>query len=180
MLSIFLLVPLIQFLITPIAIKFNFYTYYSRMVVSMGKSTRYIDLHNGSSFDYLLEMNKVRPGLEWKKKMLFHYLSALNHIIQKIESQQIPKQSVIRGSSYFISSRTAEKLGFSVKKTSAVETLNIVLNYVDLVWMHSLSNGYITFPNLTNIKTISIEGSDLIKHKSLIEKSLYKLNASQN
>ena len=71
-LAIFLVVPAIQFLATPLFTVLGWYTYHSPMVVSFGGSKRVIDLHNGSSFDYLLEMRGVRPGAAWKQTMMRH------------------------------------------------------------------------------------------------------------
>jgi len=133
MLSIFIMVPIIQFLITPLFTVLNFYTYYSPMVVSFGNNKRFIDLHNGTSFDYLMEMSHIKPGIKWKNKMLHHYLNALLKIIHQIESEDLPSNITIRGSSYFLSQRSAEKLGFKVSNASFLERLNITLNYIDLI-----------------------------------------------
>src|SRR6056297_63914 len=65
--GIFVMVPIIQFFSTPLFTLLGIYTYYSPMVVSLGSNDRVINLHNGTSFDYLLEMRRVKPGLPWKK-----------------------------------------------------------------------------------------------------------------
>lgn len=168
MLLIFIMVPIIQFLITPLFTLLNFYTYYSPMVVSFGNNNRFIDLHNGTSFDYLLEMSHIKPGVKWKNKMLCHYLNALLKIIHQIENEVLPSNITIRGSSYFLSKRNAENLGFKVNNASFLEKLNIALNYVDLIWMYSLTNGKLTFPNLTSIITVSTNGNELKKRKQKI------------
>ncbi len=175
MLFIFVMVPIIQFLITPIFTLLGLYTYYSPMVVSFGSNKRLIDLHNGSSFDYLLEMSGTKPGIIWKKKMLCHYLTALLNIIKQIENGDLSDTITIRGSSYFLNQRSAEKLGFRVNSTSIAEKVNIALNYVDLIWMYSLTNGKLTFPDLTRITTVSITGSDLIERKQRIEEIMYRM-----
>jgi len=167
-LLIIIIVPVIQFLITPLFTLIKFYHYYSPMVVSFGNNKRVIDLHNGTSFDYLLEMSRIKAGIKWKNKMLFHYLNALLKIISQIENGDMANSTIIRGSSYFLSERSAKKFGFSVNKTSMIEKFNIALNYFDLVWMYSLTNGKITLPNLTNIKTVRITGAELIKSKEKI------------
>lgn len=162
------MVPIIQFLLTPLFTLLNFYTYYSPMVVSFGDNKKFIDLHNGTSFDYLMEMSQIKPGIKWKNKMLHHYLNALLKIIHQIETKVLPSNTIIRGSSYFLSKRSAEKLGFTVSNTSFLEQLNIALNYVDLIWMYSLTNGKLMFPNLTTITTVRTNGSELIKRKQKI------------
>ena len=168
MLLIILIVPITQFLITPLCTLLNLYQYYSPMVVSFGKNNKVIDLHNGTSFDYLLEMTTTKIGSTWKNKMLFFYLTALLKIIAEIENGTLTNATIIRGSSYFIGERSAKKLGFSVHKTSVVEKINIALNYVDLIWMYSLSNGKVTFPNLSKITTVSITGKELTPRKEAI------------
>jgi hypothetical protein len=131
--GIFVMVPVIQFFSTPLFTLIGIYTYYSPMVVSLGSNNRVIDLHNGTSFDYLLEMRHVKPGLPWKKRMLGHYLAALQHIIDKIEYGELPSSVTVQGSSYFLSRSSAERLGFSVSGTSVFVKFNILLNYLDLL-----------------------------------------------
>lgn len=167
-LAIFIIVPLIQFLITPLFTSVNFYHYYSPMVVSFGNNKRLIDLHNGTSFDYLMEMSQVNPGIQWKSKMLYYYLEALLTIILQIENDSLPSNIVIRGSSYFLRQRSAEKLGFKVNNASILEKLNIILNYIDLIWMYSLTNGKLTFPNLSTISTVRTTGANLMEKKQTI------------
>lgn len=168
MLLIIIMVPVIQFLITPLFTLLNFYRYYSPMVVSFGNNKKVIDLHNGTSFDYLLEMSKIKAGIKWRNKMLFFYLNALLTIISQIEKGNLTNDTIIRGSSYFLSERSAKKFGFSVNKTSMIEQFNIALNYFDLIWMYSLTNGKLTFPNLTKITTVRITGAKLVQRKHKI------------
>jgi len=49
------------------------------------------------------------------------------------------------------------------------EKLNILANYLDLLWMYSLAQGKIAFPNLTNIKTAEIKGTDLVANKAKLK-----------
>ena len=128
-----------------------------------------IDLHNGSSFDYLLEMRGVRPGAAWKQTMMRHYLLALLGIIARVEEGELRPDVVVRGSSYFLSERSARRLGFTVSETSFLERLNLLLNVVDLLWTYSLANGQWTVPNLRNTRTVRTTGRNLVAQKSRIE-----------
>ena len=107
--------------------------------------------------------------------MLYYYFDALLKIILQIESSNLSKTTVIRGSSYFLSEGNAKKFGFTVQATSTIEKLNIVLNYVDLIWMYSLSNGKLTFPDLTRIITIRTTGMELVKQKQKLLDILNRL-----
>ena len=138
------------------------------MVVAFGDTRSLLDLHNGTSYDYLLKMRKIRPGGVWKRTMLVYYLEALLAIIRQMESGELSPKVAVRGSSYFLSERTATRLGFKTGSTSMAEKVNIVLNYLDLVWMYSLSEGRWVWPNLRNIKTVNIQGHDLILQKAYL------------
>lgn len=162
---IFVLVPLIQFLITPLFTMLKLYTYYSPMIVVFGANSRILNIHNGTSFDYLLEMSGTKPGINWKKKMLVFYINGLLEIAKQIEEGILPDFIIVRGSSYFFSSRTAAKFGFDISESTSIEKLNILLNYLDLLWMYSLTNGKLSFPNLKNIKTVRISGEKLLENK---------------
>jgi len=172
-LLIFIFVPIIQFLITPLFQLIGVYRYHSPMVISMANIGKVIDLHNGTSYDYLIKMRGVKPGKAWQKTMLKYYMEALLDVISNIENEELSDQVVVRGSSYFLSDRTIKKFGFISKRTSIPEKINILFNYLDLFWMYSCSEGKMAFPNLANIKTAKIKGADLVEKKALIQ-SIYR------
>lgn len=97
--------------------------------------------------------------------MFEYYLDGLLTIIGEIETKKLSSNVVVRGSSYFLSASTIARLGFQQSRASFPEKLNIVLNYIDLIWMYSLSSGKLTFPKLKNIKTVSITGERLMENK---------------
>jgi hypothetical protein len=169
-LLIFLIVPILQFLITPFFRLIGLYKYISPMMAYITLNGRKCDLHNGSSFDYLIVMMSPYVGIKLRHNILEYYCEGLLELIRQIENQKLPSDIIIRGSSYFCSERTVEKLGFELSKTNIFVKLNFILNYIDLIWMYSLSRGKLTFPNLKNIKTATITGSRLVNKKEKILK----------
>ncbi len=171
-----LVIPIGQFAITPIMKLTGVYKYLTPMVLVFGASDKKYDLHNGTSFDYMMLMRNTQPGLPWRKKILSYYMEALLKVIEKIENKELPPTVEVRGSSYFFSDRTAEKLGFDLKKTGAFEILNLMFNIIDLTWTYSLAQGKFSWPNLRNIKTATTTGEKLVKNKPLIQAILKRVS----
>ena len=177
-LLIFVFVPIWQFLFTPFFKLIGLYRYLSPMVLVFSPTNKKYDLHNGTSFDYLFSMQGIKPGIEWRKLMLVYYLDALLEIVDSIEKGNLPDTVEVRGSSYFFSERTARKLGFEIDKTGVFEKINLLINYVDLLWMYSLASGSLRWPDLRNIKTAKTTGRKLLQQKSglLALKAMYEVN----
>ena len=164
-----LYIPLAQFTFTPFFKLIGVYRYYSPMLLGYMANDKKIDLHSGTTFDYLWVMRKVKPGIEMRNRILMYQLEGLLNIIQQIESNKIPQTVNIIGTSYFFSDRTLKKLGFEIVKPSLFYRLNILVNFIDLTYLYSLSKGRFTIPNLLSVKKASISGDKLVENKKNIE-----------
>lgn len=164
-----LYIPLAQFTFTPFFKLIGVYRYYSPMLLGYMANDKQIDLHSGTTFDYLRVMRKVKPGIEMRNRILMYQLEGLLNIIQQIESNKIPQTVNIIGTSYFFSDRTLKKLGFEIVKPSLFYRLNILVNFIDLTYLYSLSKGRFTIPNLLSVKKASISGDKLVENKKNIE-----------
>ena len=163
--SVFIFIPISQFLVSPLYTLMGLYKYLSPILLAVNASDKKYDMHNGTTFDYLFVMRSIKPGALWKKAMLIYYLDGLLEIIRRVEENEIPDTVEVKGSSYFFSERTAQNLGFEIKNAGSFEKFNLLLNYLDLFWTYSVSRGKLSFPNLLNTLTASTNGRLLVQHK---------------
>ena len=73
------------------------------------------------------------------------------------------------GTSYFFNNRTLHRMGFEIIHPSLFYRLNLFINFIDLIWMYSLSQGKLLIPKIWNAKKASISGAKLIESKKVIE-----------
>ncbi len=135
-----------------------------------------IDLHSAGSFDYLYIMRKQKPETEFRNRIIGYYLEGIINIIKQIENNLIPNTVEIVATSYFFNDRTMNKLGFLSKEPSLFYRINLLINFIDLTWMYSLSKGRFSIPKLWNAKKASISGAALIENKAFILELHKKLN----
>lgn len=168
-----LYVPVSQFLYTPLFTLTGGYTYYSPMLLGYMANEKQIDLHSGTSFDYLFVLRQVKPGIDLRNTTLMYHVEGLLNLITKIENKQISESVTIVGTSYFFNERTLAKLGFQIEKASLFYQLNLFLNFIDLWWMYSLAKGKVSVPELWNAKKARIQGAQLCAQKATLE-SIYQ------
>lgn len=166
--AVMLFVPVFFFGTTPLMRLLGVYTYYSPLLLVFGASKNHYDLHNGTSFDYLIHMKWADRGVRANRKILAYYFEGLLNIIKELEAGALPMSLTISGTSYFFSDRTAERLGFRLEKPSLFYRLNLIFVFVELFWMYSYAHGQWRIPNVFAAKKAVISGADLVKQKDRI------------
>ncbi|SFH98090.1 hypothetical protein [Halpernia frigidisoli] len=168
-------VPISQFAFTPFFRLVSIYRYYSPMLLGYMPNDIQIDLHSGGSFDYLFVMRKFNVGVEIRNKLLMYHLEGIVYLIKQIENKSIPDTVELVGTSYFFNNRTLHKMGFEISNPSLFYRLNLFVNFIDLIWMYSISRGKFSIPKLWKAKKASITGIKLIESKKQIEELYEKL-----
>lgn len=108
-----------------------------------------------------------------------YHLEGILNIIQLMENKQIPSSVNIIGTSYFFNDRTLTNLGFQLEKANLFYRINLLINFIDLFWMYSLSKGNLAIPSVWDAKKASIKGDILLQQKVKLEGLYAKLNAKQ-
>ncbi|MBV6654406.1 MAG: hypothetical protein KI786_11650 [Mameliella sp.] len=165
-----LLMPVLQFTMTPFFRLIGLYRYLSSMLLVYAPNDRVWGLHNGTSFDYLFVLRGVKAGAPLRRQILKYYLEGLLHIADLVEQGELSREVLIKGSSYFFTERTAERLGFEIVSIPAHEKLNLYFNYLDLLWMYSLAHAKLRFPNLKGAKSAQVLAGNLLKNRASLER----------
>lgn len=160
---------------TPLMRVSGYYVYYSPMLLGI-KSKKKLDLHNGTTFDYIINMKLKDKGIKARYKILAYYLGGLLKIVGEIESGRINPSLPIEGTSYFFSDSTAERLGFTLQKPIYYYYFNFIFNFTDLFLMYSYSRGKFTIPQIFRIKRAVITPSELCAQKENLQSLLNILN----
>jgi hypothetical protein len=150
--------------------------YYSLLFLAEKPKNQSIKIHAGSLFDYYFVLDRSSTPQQRKAFIMEQFLSGL---LNFIEAQQTHKHLKVRGTSYIINARTAEKIGFKPQKTDALQLLILSYNYFNLVVANSLAKGKLSFPKLN--RTISFEAdiSALNERKTSIQNLRDRLKRSQ-
>lgn len=167
--GIIFIVPLMQFLGTPFNRLMGIFDYVSPMLLIFTPYKDRIDLHNGTTFDYLMVLRKYKMGAPIRSKILEYYIEGLLEIMYRLEKGQLASDKNISGTSYFFSDQTAERLGFTVIQPPFSERINLYLNFVDLILMYSIGQGRLAIPNMKNIKKATITPERLISNKLYLQ-----------
>ncbi len=171
--------PLAICTMTPLMRVSGYFIYYSPMLLGI-KSKKKLDLHNGTTFDYLINMKLKDKGIKARYIILAYFVEGLLKITDEIESGKIKPSLSIEGTSYFFSDSTAVRLGFKLQKPIYYYYFNFIFNFTDLFLMYSYSKGKFTIPRIFHIKRAVITPSDLCAQKENLRTLLNTLNRRIN
>ena len=149
------------------------------MLLGYMANDKQIDLHSGTSFDYLFVLRKYNSGTPLRNRIILYHLQGLLNIIQLIEDNRIPVSVNIIGTSYFFNVRTLNSLGFELEKATLFYRINLFINFIDIFWMYSLSKGKVAVPAVWNAQKATITGGNLIDQKTKLEGLYQKLEAKK-
>lgn len=169
------LAPFLNLVSVPFFRLIGYFKYLTPLVISTVQTDEQYDLHNVFTFDYLVNFKWADRGKKVQKTLLQHYFKALLVIIERIENGQLPPEVNIVGHSYFFSDRTAKKLGFTISKASSFLVINSALQFIELSYLYSFSQGKWAMPKFWKVRRAEISGKDLVEKKEFLEGLVKKL-----
>ncbi|MBQ0786454.1 MAG: hypothetical protein KBT69_03075 [Oceanihabitans sp.] len=151
--------------------------YYSSLLITEKENKGTIIIHGGSLLDYVFVIDRSFSGKQRTNFILQKYLEGILNLIQACE--ETDNTSVrIKGTTYILNARTAEKIGLKVIQTDFLQKLILTYNYVNILISNSIAKRKIAFPKLTNIRTFESNIEELIKRKAFIEELNNKLKSA--
>ncbi|MCF8336665.1 MAG: hypothetical protein K9I74_01655 [Bacteroidales bacterium] len=142
-------------------------TYHSLLFLSEKPKNGVIKIHGGTLFDYVFVIDKKMNGKQRTSFIIQQYLQGLLNLIEENENNKADNL-VVRGTSYIINDRTAQRIGFKVVKTDYIQKLILTYNYFNILFTYSIAKGKLSFPKLNDTKTFETKLSDLVKRKEYI------------
>lgn len=162
---------------TPSLVKSGKLKYHSLLFLSEKPRKGVIKIHGGTLFDYYFVMDRKMKGKQRTVFILQQFLEGLLDLVEEQEKhQEAPLK--IQGTSYILSKRTAERIGFKIVKTDAIQRLILIFNYFNLMIMSSMAKGKWVFPKLKDTMTFEADLSDLVAQKAYIEQMNLKFQNS--
>jgi hypothetical protein len=152
---------------TPSLAKQGEIIYYSPLFLTEKEKNGVITIHGGTLFDYYYVIDRSLNGTQRTNLIIKGYLDGLLGLIEEYEDKA-PDLIKIRGTSYIINERTANKIGLKKVKTNFLQSLILSFNYFNLMSSYSLAKAKLSFPNLRNIHTFEGSLEELMKQKTYL------------
>jgi len=150
----------------PSGIKNGNLIYYSSLFLSEKEKKGHVQIHGRTLFDYVFVLNKKLNAKQQTNFVLQKYLEGLLNLIDQHKNTP---ELVLKGTSFIINKRTANKLGFKIVRTNPLQYAILIFNYFNLLVSNSLVKNKITFPKISKTKTFKSKIGPLLKHKIFIE-----------
>ncbi|MEQ5789421.1 hypothetical protein J4E06_00040 [Muricauda sp. NFXS6] len=152
--------------------------YHSPLFISEKPTNRAIKIHGGTLFDYYFVIDKKMNGKQRTNFILQQYLDGLLSLMEQYKEN---KHLIVKGTSYIINERTAEKMGFKTIKTDTFQKIILNFNFLNVLLSYSIAKNKLSFPAVNNTKTFQAEIGELIERKEYVEnlnQSLKRMIAS--
>ena len=118
-------------------------------------------------FDYYFVIDRKMNGAQRTNFIIQQYVEGL---LSFLEAHKDDTRLKIRGTSYIINERTAEKMGFEMVETDILRKALLMYNYFNVLVSNSIAKNKLSFPNLKKTRTFEADISRLTERKEYIER----------
>lgn len=143
------------------------------------EKNKIIKIHGGSLFDYVFVIDRTLNGKQRTNFILQKYLEGILNLIEGYEKEGNTAVK-IKGTTYILNERTANKIGLKVVKTDFIQKLILAYNYVNILISNSIAKRKVSFPKINNIRTFEGQLKELIERKEFIRELNNKLKKEKS
>ena len=165
-----LVFSLVQFCLTPLLRGMGIFHYYSNFLMANTSDSSVLDLHTGTTFDYVLHFSLRERGLKSKNFIITEILNGLLRIIHEIETGNIDANKKIVAAPYFVSQRTIDKFGFKEKNPALLDRIFLLGSFFDIMLMYAFTQNKFTIPDVWKVKMVEISARQLVAKKDYLWK----------
>lgn len=139
--------------------------HFSPMLLAQRHQGNY-HIHTTTLFDQLFCLPDKQSHLSNQTQTLIWIIDGFIAFIQALKEEE---PCLIVGSTYFLSERRAQKLGFAITPASPLTRIILVLNYLNLILTMSITKERLSFPSLNKIIGFEISSEDLIAREDFFK-----------
>jgi len=169
-----ILTLLAPFIDTPQGKKQGKLIYYSPLFITEKEKKGKIVIHGGTLFDYYYVIDRNWKGKQRIKYILRQYILGLINLSESYNEKEATNIT-LEGTSYILNERTAEKLGFSKKRTNILQQFILTFNYLQILLANSIAKNKLSFPAVAKVNTYTAPLSAIKKNKHYLKKLTEKL-----
>ncbi len=178
----FLAIPIVLTIIapffdTPSLKKSGKLIYHSPLFLSERPKKEVIKIHGGTLFDYVFVINKKMNGKQRTDFIIQQYLQGLLNLMEEYKNKT-NENLTIRGTSYIVNERTAQRIGFKIVETDFIQRLILSFNYFNILTTYSIAKNKLSFPKLSTIITFEAKLNDLSDRKDFLRNLNNKLKST--
>ncbi len=162
-----------SFVDVPMGRKSGHLIYYSPLLLASALKKGVIELHGGTLFDYYFTLTVNRSENRNRKMVIYSYLEGLINLLAAWDEKS--DNVKLSANTYFISPKTASKLGFRHVSTNHFQKLLMLFNYLPIMISYSIANGKLSFPNVLQLKSYECTIGELRKNEDYLKEMFERI-----
>lgn len=167
---LFLFLPIqlaAPFLDMPAGKKLGKLVYYAPLFVVEPRRKELVVLHGGTLFDYVFVLRGISSSQRRRQRVWHDYVRGLL-LLAEACMEEDKGARILRGTSYFLTPRTARRFGFHQKSTQTIQQFLIWVNAAQLTLAYSVMRRRLAFPPLRRIRTFETTAAELWEHRDVL------------
>lgn len=177
---IFIFLPFVislfaPFIDVPMGRKKGHLIYYSPLLLASALRNGKIVLHGGTLFDYYFTLSVNKSERRNRKMVIYSYTEGMLNLLETWDEQF--NDVKLSATAYFISPKTAKRLGFREVDTNPFTKLIMLINYLPIMISYSIANEEVSFPNIFSLKSYESTIGELRSNKAHLFEMYEKLKS---